>query len=330
MADTLSLPQASVVGAVLLVAAAAGYGLLMVDERLGTLHLPQGMMPASPGELRDAAHPGAGANAANSAATAPGDTGHGGTGHGGARSAKARAGARGSADNAAEAGASSGAGSGTHSGADAAGGKALSGRHSKVLPADASGSDGPGGFNQIAPPAYLAGIASPTPLAPGLVSDRGPTDRRFVIRRILPIDGPIRYGEWHWDETGVPPGPLVITVDLEARVISAFRAGSEIGTAAVLLGTQQYPTPTGVFPITQKDAHHISNIYDAPMPYMMRLTSDGVTIHGSNVRNGFASHGCIGVPIAFAKLLFEHVHLGDRVYITRGKQVGLGDTLVDR
>ena len=46
-----------------------------------------------------------------------------------------------------------------------------------------------------------------------------PTPEPFVIKRVLPIDGPIRYGEWHWNEQGAPAeGPLVITVDLEARV----------------------------------------------------------------------------------------------------------------
>lgn len=157
-----------------------------------------------------------------------------------------------------------------------------------------------------------------------------PTDRRFVIKRILPVSGPIKYGQWHWDETAVPAGPLVITVDLHARVISAFRNGYEIGTAAVLLGTDDKPTPLGVFPITQKKTRHVSTLYDAPMPYMMRLTGDGVAIHASNVQNGYASHGCIGVPLAFAKKLFDRAQLGDKVYITNGKRVGLGDSLVDQ
>lgn len=160
-------------------------------------------------------------------------------------------------------------------------------------------------------------------------STPSPTDRRFVIRRILPISGPIKYGQWAWDEDGVPPGPLVITVDLEARVLSVFRNGFEIGATAVLLGTQEKPTPTGTFPISQKDKDHVSNLYDAPMPYMMRLTDDGITIHATNVRNGFASHGCIGVPLDFARKVFGEAHIGDKVYITRGKQVGLGDSLVD-
>ena len=164
----------------------------------------------------------------------------------------------------------------------------------------------------------------------GTAPDTSPlTDRRYAIRRILPITGPIRYGQWFWDEAAVPPGPLVITVDLDARVLSVFRNGYEIGATAVLLGTQEKPTPLGTFPITQKDVHHISNLYDAPMPYMLRLTNDGVTIHATTVRNGYASHGCIGVPLDFARKLFSEVHLHDKVYITRGKQVGLGDSLVD-
>ena len=85
----------------------------------------------------------------------------------------------------------------------------------------------------------------------------------------------------------MPAGPLIITVDLDARVLSVFRGGYEIAATAVLLGTTDKPTPTGLFPITQKDADHVSNIYDgAPMPYMMRLTNDGVTIHGTKVENG--------------------------------------------
>ena len=153
-------------------------------------------------------------------------------------------------------------------------------------------------------------------------------DQAFVIKRILPIKGAIKYGEWHWDEAGVPAGPIVITVDLDARVISVFRNGYEIGTAAVLLGTEDKPTPLGVFPITQKDRNHVSNLYDAPMPYMMRLTNDGITLHGSKVEWGYASHGCVGMPETFAGKVFGVAKVGDRVFITRGKTVGMGDALV--
>jgi lipoprotein-anchoring transpeptidase ErfK/SrfK len=155
-----------------------------------------------------------------------------------------------------------------------------------------------------------------------------PADHRFVIKRILPISGPIKYGEWHWDEANVPAGPIVVTVDLDARVISIFRNGFEIGASAVLLGTQEKPTPTGIFPITQKRRHHTSNLYDAPMPYMQRLTDDGISLHATKVEWGYASHGCIGMPEDFAKKVFETTQVGDKVYITRGKSAGIGDSLV--
>ena len=157
-----------------------------------------------------------------------------------------------------------------------------------------------------------------------------PRDERFVIKRILPITGPIRYGEWHWDEKDVPAGPTVITVDLDARVLSVFRGGYEIGATAVLLGTSEKPTPLGVFPIKWKKADHYSRTYDlAPMPFTQNLTDDGVAIHGTKVEKGYASHGCVGVPNDFAKKLFAVTQTGDKVYITRGKRVGKGDSLVE-
>ena len=171
-----------------------------------------------------------------------------------------------------------------------------------------------------------AAVPASTPAKPAAASP-APINQAFVIKRILPIKGAIKYGEWHWDEAGVPAGPIVITVDLEARVISVFRNGYEIGTAAVLLGTEDKPTPLGVFPITEKDRNHVSNLYDAPMPYMMRLTNDGITLHGSKVEWGYASHGCVGMPETFAGKVFGVAKVGDRVFITRGKTVGMGDAL---
>ena len=173
-------------------------------------------------------------------------------------------------------------------------------------------------------------VAAASAPAPSLAAPPAkPADERFVVKRILPIAGPIKYGEWHWDDKDVPPGPLVITVDLEARVLSVFRGGYEIGATAVLLGTQEKPTPLGVFPIKWKDADHHSRTYgNAPMPFTMNLTDDGVSIHGTTVEKGYASHGCVGVPNAFARTLFGIAKVGDRVYVTRGKSIGQGQSLI--
>ena len=154
-------------------------------------------------------------------------------------------------------------------------------------------------------------------------------DDPFVIKRVLPIEGPIRYGEWHWDEEDVPDGPLVMTVDLQARVISVFRGGYEIGAAAALLGTPEHPTPTGTFPILTKERHNTSSLYNnAPMPWTLRLTWDGIAIHGgSTVENGYASHGCIAVPDEFASRLFDTAQVGDVMIITDGVMTGVGGSL---
>lgn len=151
----------------------------------------------------------------------------------------------------------------------------------------------------------------------------------FVVKRILPIDGAIKYGEWHWDEQGAPTsGTTVVTVDLKANVLSVFRDGYEIGATAILTGYGDKPTPVGVFPITEKDRDHVSSLYEAPMPYMLRLTNDGVSIHATKVENGYVTHGCIGVPEAFAAKLFAAARLGDRVIVTDGAKMGMGDAII--
>lgn len=165
--------------------------------------------------------------------------------------------------------------------------------------------------------------ATPTPAAVGKKSP-------FVIKSILPVEGAIRYGDWFWDESAAPQtGKLVVTVDLEARVISAFRDGHEIGTAVALLGTQSHPTPVGTFPVLRKSRSHFSRTYNnAPMPWSIWLTNTGIAIHGSPVMNGYASHGCVGVPDAFAEKLFAAMKQGDKVIITRGKMVSVGDAVL--
>jgi lipoprotein-anchoring transpeptidase ErfK/SrfK len=106
-----------------------------------------------------------------------------------------------------------------------------------------------------------------------------------------------------------------VRIDLARQLLSVFRAGHEIGSAVILYGSDGKATPTGSFTILEKDPNHYSRSYDAPMPYMLRLTKDGVAIHGSNVREGWATHGCIGVPLNFARLLFGVAKKGDPVII---------------
>ena len=135
------------------------------------------------------------------------------------------------------------------------------------------------------------------------------------IKSLIKIPKPLRYGEFVWDDMGVPAGPAWIRADLETQTISIFRGGHEIGIAVILYGANRKPTPPGAFAVLAKSKDHRSRQYDAPMPYSLWLTSDGVAIHGSDVRWGAATHGCVGVPMEFAKHLFEAADVGDRVDI---------------
>lgn len=180
-----------------------------------------------------------------------------------------------------------------------------------------------------APAVRRIALAAPKVQAATPVAAPAKPAAEFVVKRILPIEGAIKYGEWHWDEQGAPAsGTTVVTVDLKANVLSVFRDGYEIGATAILTGYGDKPTPLGVFPITQKDKHHVSNLYEAPMPYMLRLTNDGVSIHSTKVENGYVTHGCIGVPDAFAAKLFAAAKLGDRVIVTDGAKMGMGDAII--
>ena len=187
------------------------------------------------------------------------------------------------------------------------------------------------GGQAVAQPAAAAPAVhkpAPKPTRVAAVEQPKADDSSYAVKRVLDVPEPMKIGDYVWNENGAPAtGRIVITVDLAAGVMSVFRDGYEIGVAAIMYGADDHPTPLGVFAISQKDAHHVSNLYDAPMPYMMRLTNDGITIHGSQMRWNGATHGCVGVPVDFARKVFGQVKLGDRVIVTNGETLGVGEAI---
>jgi hypothetical protein len=178
---------------------------------------------------------------------------------------------------------------------------------------------------KISPQASLA-VSAPTQSSPRIWYSASsypqlslPDGQHEAIRSVLGIPGPMHFGSFVWNEDGIPKGPLWVRIDLTHQLLSVFRNGHEIGTAVILYGSDGKRTPTGIFHILQTDADHYSQSYNAPMPYMLRLTEDGVAIHGSSVREGWATHGCIGVPLEFARDLFGAAHKGDLVVILEAR-----------
>jgi hypothetical protein len=102
-----------------------------------------------------------------------------------------------------------------------------------------------------------------------------------------------------------PNGPVVIVVSLPGQLAYVYRNGVRIAVANVSTGRPGFDTPAGIYSILQKHREHFSNRYDnAPMPFMQRLSWDGVALHAGNVPGYPASHGCIRLPYAFAEKLF--------------------------
>ena len=139
----------------------------------------------------------------------------------------------------------------------------------------------------------------------------------LVVNGVLALERPLEPAEYAWNAEGVPAGRTIVVVDLGAQILYVYRGGIEIGRTTLIKGADEFPTPVGTFPILEKDADHVSNLYDALMPYMLRLTWGGVAIHGSVVGEGNVTHGCIGIPEEFAELLFQVAKVGDRVLVTK-------------
>jgi lipoprotein-anchoring transpeptidase ErfK/SrfK len=143
----------------------------------------------------------------------------------------------------------------------------------------------------------------------------GAGDVHHNVNSLLNVTTPLGYGDYVWNANGVPQGPVWVLVDLGAQTMSVFRAGNEIGTAVLLYGMQDKPSPVGDLKVLEKSKDYWSHTYDAAMPYALRLTNDGVALHGSEVEPGSATHGCLGVPVDFARRLFSVMKVGDEVMI---------------
>lgn len=170
-----------------------------------------------------------------------------------------------------------------------------------------------------------AAAPAPAPAAEAPAPQAAPTVALGGIQVTRELDIPhwLEPGTFVWNDEGVPAGETIVVVNIRARVLSVYRGGIEIGRSSLIYGADNKPTPTGSFPILEKRRDHWSNLYDAPMPHMLRLTWDGVAVHGSPaLGDDMATRGCVGLPREFAALLFDAVRVGDRVVVWDGVTAG--------
>ena len=130
----------------------------------------------------------------------------------------------------------------------------------------------------------------------------------------------LKPGEWVSKPEIARDGPVLVYVDLGRQLATVYRNGVRIGVSTISSGKDGYSTPTGVFTILEKDKDHRSRTHDnAPMPYQQRLTWKGVAMHAGNLPGFPASHGCVRLPMEFAKKLFDATPMGGTVVIAGGQ-----------
>src|SRR5262252_1797336 len=111
--------------------------------------------------------------------------------------------------------------------------------------------------------------------------------------------------------------PIMAIVSIKSQTVTIYDANGWVLRAPVSSGTGGRETPAGVFSVVEKDKDHRSSLYDdAWMPNMLRITWNGLALHGGPLPGYAASHGCVRMPFGFAEKLFDKVRVGTRVIIS--------------
>ena len=111
--------------------------------------------------------------------------------------------------------------------------------------------------------------------------------------------------------------PIMAIVSIKSQQVTFYDADGWILRAPVSTGTTGRETPAGVFAVLEKNKEHHSSLYDdASMPNMLRITWNGVALHGGPLPGYAASHGCIRMPFDFAAKVFDKAPMGMRVIIS--------------
>lgn len=139
---------------------------------------------------------------------------------------------------------------------------------------------------------------------------------------VPPIGKPLEPQQYTWYPQRAGAGPVLVFVSIPRQEAVAYRNGVRIGRAAVSTGRDGHQTPTGVFQILEKDVDHYSKTYNnAPMPYMQRLTWEGVALHAGFNPGQPDSHGCIRLPVGFAKELYGMTRNGGTVIVSNSSRL---------
>jgi hypothetical protein len=137
---------------------------------------------------------------------------------------------------------------------------------------------------------------------------------RFDMEQVF---GPKRLkpGQYLWRK-GSFDGEARVVIGLTDQLAYLYRGDQLVAVAAISSGTEDHPTPKGIFEVRLKKPMHRSIKYDnAPMPFMQMFDQYGTALHAGHNPGYPASHGCVRLPSEFAKRLYTVTDHGTTVMI---------------
>ena len=126
----------------------------------------------------------------------------------------------------------------------------------------------------------------------------------------------VKPGQYLWRDVPESAGAERVVISLSDQLAYLYRGDTLMAVAAISTGRDDKPSPTGIFSVLEKKPFYRSKKYDnAPMPWMERIDQYGIALHGGYNPGYPASHGCIRLPLTFAKKLYGVTDVGTPVYI---------------
>jgi lipoprotein-anchoring transpeptidase ErfK/SrfK len=113
-----------------------------------------------------------------------------------------------------------------------------------------------------------------------------------------------------------------LTVFIGTQTFEYVEDGRVVLSGPVSSGAAAHPTPTGDYRVMSKEIDKRSGKYTndfkqpTPMPYSLQFRGP-YFVHEGWVPGYPDSHGCIRLRYEDARLLFDRIHLGDRILVKR-------------
>ncbi len=217
---------------------------------------------------------------------------------------------------------------------------ALSGHNTRALPARELSVNVMSVMKSVTPLLLLAAVL--TACTPTRVAKDAVNGYAFA-RSSNKVSVTEAVSEGHWDVPAGTTGQHMIIVDTNLQRAKYYIGNTQVGWSAISSGKAGHGTPSGTFPVLEKDADHKSSTYGsvvdaagntliadytagqpmpaggrykgAPMINALKLTNTGIWMHEGLVTSAPESHGCIRLPKKMAKIFFDNTPVGTPVII---------------